>query len=231
MNPVKADLDKIANPTNAKLLSRFFKTGKGEYGEGDVFLGITVPAQRNVAKRHLNASFVDLKELLSSPMHEHRLTALIILTEKYKISDAPGKKKIADFYLRNIAHVNNWDLVDLSAPRILGDYIYDKDRKILYDLVKSKNLWERRISIISTFAFIKLNDFEDTLKLAEILLNDKHDLMHKAVGWALREIGKRDQKTEEKFLRKHYRNMPRTMLRYAIERFDKEKRKFYMGAD
>ncbi len=228
MNPIKAELDKIKNPAKAKFLSRFFKTGKGEYGEGDQFLGITVPAQRNVAKRHLNASFVDLKELLSSPMHEHRLTALIILTEKYKISDAPGKKKIADFYLRNIAHVNNWDLVDLSADKILGAYVHDKDRKILYNLVKSKNLWERRISIISTFAFIKRNEFGDTLKLAEILLRDEQDLIHKAVGWMLREIGKRDRNVEEKFLAKHHKNMPRTTLRYAIERFGKEERKFYM---
>lgn len=229
MNRIKADLDKMADPVRAGILSRFFKTGRGEYGEGDVFLGITVPAQRDVAKRNLHASFDGLKELLSSLMHEHRLTALIILTEKYKMSDNFDKEKIVNFYLENIARVNNWDLVDLSADKILGDYLYDRDRKILYSMARSKNMWERRISIISTFAFIKRGDFGDTLKIAAILLDDGHDLIHKSVGWMLREIGKRDQEEEEKFLLKHYKQMPRTMLRYAIERFDEKKKKFYMG--
>ncbi|MBI4177694.1 MAG: DNA alkylation repair protein [Candidatus Aenigmarchaeota archaeon] len=229
MNHIKSDLNELANPGKAKFLARFFKTGRGEYGEGDLFLGINVPIQRRIAKRHQYASFDDIKELLSSRIHEHRLTALLILVDKYEKSDKGGKKIITDFYLRNIAHVNNWDLVDLSADKILGDYICDKDRKILYSMARSKNIWERRVSIISTFNFIKRNDFHDALSISEILLEDKHDLIQKAVGWMLREVGKRDQKTEEKFLRKHYRNMPRTMLRYAIERFDESKRRFYMG--
>ncbi len=230
MNPVKTDLNKMKNKSKAKLVSRFFKTGKGEYGEGDIFLGITVPAQRNVAKRHLNASFENIKELLDSEAHEHRLTALLILVGKYNGSDPAQKKKIVDFYLENIARVNSWDLVDLSADKILGDYIYGKDKKILHDLAKSKNMWERRISIVSTFAFIRRNDFKSTLEIAETFLRDEQDLIHKSSGWMLREIGKRNQEIEEKFLLKHYKQMPRTMLRYAIERFSKNKRKFYMGS-
>ena len=226
LNQIKKDLQKLADKKQAKLLQGFFKTGKGEYGEGDIVLGIKVPVQSEVAKKHKGASLKDVQNLLSSKIHEHRLVALLILIEKFKTTN--NKKEIVDIYLKNTKYINNWDLVDLSAPRILGDYLIDKDRKILYKLAKSKLLWERRISILATFAFIRDDDFKDALKLAKILLNDKHDLMHKAVGWMLREIGKKDQKIEEKFLKKHYKNMPRTMLRYSIERFDEKKRKKYM---
>ena len=220
---IKQDLQKLKDPEKAEILSRFFKTGKGEYGEGDIFLGIKVPEQRKIAKNY-NLSLKEIQELLSSNIHEYRLTALFILISKYKKSD---KKQIVNFYLKNTKNINNWDLVDISAPKILGDYLLDKDKSVLYNLAKSNNLWERRIAILSTFTFIRNNQFEDTLNISEILLNDKHDLIHKAVGWMLREIGKKDQEIEENFLDKHYKNMPRTMLRYAIEKFEENKRKFY----
>ena len=167
----------------------------------------------------------DVQELLKSRIHEHRLTALIILVYRF---EKTKDKKIVDFYLKNIRYSNNWDLIDCVADKILGEYLLDKDKSILYRFAKSDSLWERRIAILTTFQFIKNRQFEDTLKIAEILLNDDHDLIHKAVGWMLREVGKRNQAVEEGFLRKHYRKMPRTMLRYAIERFTKEKKRFYM---
>ncbi len=228
LNQAKQDLQKLKNKEKAKILSRFFKTGKGEYGEGDVFFGITVPDQRKVAKKYSNLNLEEVQDLFSSKIHEHRLVALLILIKKYKSSDAKVRKGFFDFYLKNTKNINNWDLVDLSASHIVGNYLLDKNKSILYKLAKSNDLWERRISIISTFEFIRNNRFEETLKISELLLNDRHDLIHKAVGWMLREVGKRDQEIEEQFLKKHYRNMPRTMLRYAIERFDKDKRKFYL---
>jgi 3-methyladenine DNA glycosylase AlkD len=223
----KRDMNKLKNPEKAKLLSGYFKTGKGEYADGDVFLGIIVPKQREVAKKFSHLSLEDLQELLSSKIHEHRLTALFILTHKYKKANKNEKQKIVRLYLKNTKNINNWDLVDLSAPRILGDFLLNKDRTILYKLAKG-HLWEKRIAVLATFAFISKNDFSDSLKLAEILLHDKHDLIHKAVGWMLREIGKRNQDAEEAFLRKHYKRMPRTMLRYAIEKFDEKKRISYL---
>ena len=221
---LRTDLQLLANPEKAKLLQRFFKTGKGEYGEGDIFLGVMVPEQRKVAKKYSHIGLDEIQNLLQSKIHEHRLTAIFILILKYKTK----RKEIVDFYLDNLQAINNWDLVDLSAPKILGDYLSDKDRNILFQLARSNNLWEKRIAMLATAAFIRNNDFEDALNLSELLLNDSHDLIHKAVGWMLREIGKRDQKVEEKFLRKHYKTMPRTMLRYAIEKFDKDKREFYL---
>ncbi len=226
---LKSDLQALADPEKAALLSRFFKTGKGEYGEGDVFLGIMVPGQRKIAKRYAGLPLRDIDKLLSSKIHERRLVSLLILVDKYKKADPEGKREIADLYLANTRRINNWDLVDLSAPHILGDYFLDKERSVLYRLARSKNLWERRISILSTFTFIRNNDFGDAFRIAEMLLGDEHDLIHKAVGWMLREVGKRDLQTEEDFLRKHYRRMPRTMLRYAIERFVEEKRRFFLG--
>ena len=169
----------------------------------------------------------DIGQLLKSNIHEFRLTSVLILVLKYKKEDFDGKKEIVDFYLGHMKNINNWDLVDSSAPYILGDFLLDKDKSILYRLAISDDLWERRTSILSTFAFIKNNKFEDALNIAQILLFDKHDLIHKAVGWMLREIGKRDERTEEEFLEKHYRKMPRTMLRYSIEKFDSDKRNFY----
>ena len=229
LTQLKKELKELSNPKQAEILQGFFKTGKGEYGEGDIFLGIKVPVQRKVANKFQDLSLEDLEELLNTKIHEYRMTALFILIEQYERGDKIEKKKIFNFYLKNTRNINNWDLVDVSAPKIVGDYLLNKPRSVLYKLAKSNNLWERRIAIISTFTFIRNNEFRDTLKIAEILLNDKHDLIHKAVGWMLREVGKRDQKTEEEFLQKHYLKMPRVMLRYAIERFEERKRKFYLG--
>lgn len=228
LEQIKRELSQLSNPDRAKKLAGFFKTGKGQYGEGDLFLGIPVPEQRKVANRYTDLLLNDLQELLNSKFHEHRLTALLILISKYGKAEDSGKEEIFSFYLKNTENINNWDLVDLSAPKIVGDYLVNKDGFILYKLAKSNNLWERRIAILSTFRFIGNNDFEDALSISELLLHDKHDLIHKAVGWALREIGKRDQEVEERFLTKYCMQMPRTMLRYAIEKFDCEKRKFYL---
>ncbi|MCW3997980.1 MAG: DNA alkylation repair protein [Candidatus Bathyarchaeota archaeon] len=229
LDQLKRDLSQLRNLEKAKILSRFFKTGKGQYGEGDIFLGIPVPEQRKVAKKYVDLSLNNLQKLLFSKIHEHRLTALIILVSKYKKADHSGKSKIYNLYLKNTKNINNWDLVDLSAPKIVGDYLSNKDKSILFKMAKSNNLWERRIGILSTFAFIRKNNFEDALSISKLLLHDKHDLIHKAVGWMLREIGKKDQEIEEQFLKKYYMQMPRTMLRYAIEKFDKNKRKFYLN--
>jgi len=228
LDQIKRELSQLSDPDRAKKLAGFFKTGKGQYGEGDLFLGIPVPEQRKVANRYTDLLLNDLQELLNSKFHEHRLTALLILISKYRKAENSGKEEIFSFYLKNTENINNWDLVDLSAPKIVGDYLVNKDRFILYKLAKSNNLWERRIAILSTFKFIGNNDFEDALSISELLLHDKHDLIHKAVGWALREIGKRDQEVEERFLTKYCMQMPRTMLRYAIEKFDEKKRKFYL---
>ncbi|MDD3386374.1 MAG: DNA alkylation repair protein [Candidatus Pacebacteria bacterium] len=216
------ELQSKRDKKRAAILSRFFKTGKGEYGEGDIFLGIVVPVQRIIAKKYVDIPFRDIQKLLNSKIHEYRLTGLLILVEK------KDKEKVFDFYLKNTKNINNWDLVDLSAPKIIGDYLNNKKREILYSLAVSDNLWERRISIVSTFSFIKNNDFKETIKIAEILLNDKHDLIQKAVGWMLREVGKRDKDIEKDFLDKYYRNMPRTMLRYSIEKFSPKEKEFYM---
>ncbi len=212
----------------ASVLQRFFKTGKGEYGEGDVFIGVSVPVQRKVTGKYWkDCSLNDVQLLLDSRIHEHRLTGLFILT---KIFEKDGdKKKIVGFYLDNTKNINNWDLVDSSAHKILGDYLVGKDKRILYELSKSKDLWERRISVISCFAFIVKKDFEDALRICELLLKDKHDLIHKATGWMLREIGKRDLKELELFLEKHHKVMPRTMLRYSIEKLPEKKRKRFLG--
>ncbi|MBI2232868.1 MAG: DNA alkylation repair protein [Candidatus Aenigmarchaeota archaeon] len=225
---IEKDLQSLSNPQKAKILSRFFKTGKGQYGEGDIFLGLQVPQSREIANKYITANFTTIKKLLQSKIHEHRLVALLILVEKFRKADEKNRKLIVDFYLKNTNFINNWDLVDLSADKIPGEYLFDKEKSLLYKLAKSKNLWEKRIAIVSTFAFIKKNRFKETFKITRLLLEDKHDLIHKACGWMLREVGKRNQKEEEKFLRQHYKKMPRTMLRYAIERFDEKKKEFYM---
>ena len=227
MNTLSQALNMHSNPEKARVLQGFFKTGVGEYGEGDIFLGITVPQSRKIAKQFAHIELKDVKKHLQSKMHEERLVALLILVEKYKKSD--DKKEIVDFYLSNTKHVNNWDLVDLTADKILGDYLFDKNKNIIYELSKSNNLWERRIAIVSTFNFIKQRKFDETLRLAEMLLHDKHDLIHKACGWMLREVGKKDEKVLRDFLNKNYKHMPRTMLRYAIERFPENERKKYLG--
>lgn len=214
-----------ANPEKAKILQGFFKTGPGEYGEGDLFLGITVPETRKIAKQYSNLNLNQIKKHLSSKFHEERLAALLILANNYK----NNPDEIIQFYLNNTKNINNWDLVDLTADKILGNYLQDKDKGILYKLVKSQNIWERRISIISTFHFIKNNQFHDALEISKLLLSDKHDLIHKAVGWMLREIGKINKQVLEDFLGKYYKQMPRTMLRYAIEKFPEAKRKAYLN--
>jgi 3-methyladenine DNA glycosylase AlkD len=230
MKTIRGELKRVANEEKASVLMRFFKTGKGEYGEEDIFVGVTVPETRKAARTFLDTPVSELIPSLKSPYHEERLTALLVLVEKYKKAKTEKEKKVVvDFYLKNKYAVNNWDLVDLTADKILGNYLIDKDRKILYHYIQSKNLWERRMAVIATFAFIRKNDFNDTFKLCEKLLTDKHDLIHKACGWMLREIGKRDEKALEAFLKKHVQRMPRTMLRYAIERFPEKKRKAYLN--
>ncbi len=224
------EIKNLKNPEKAKILSRFFKTGKGEYGEGDKFLGITVPLQRQLVGKYFEKlSLTEIASLLESSYHEERLIALLILVKKFENGSEKEKKKICQLYLKNIKQINNWDLVDLSAPNILGSFLLKKDRKILYKLARSKNIWERRIAIISTFEFIKNGEYKDTFELIALLLEDKEDLIHKACGWMLREVGKKcNEKTEENFLDKYYQQMPRTMLRYAIERFPENKRKKYL---
>ena len=225
------ELKELKNPKQAEICQRFFKTGQGEYGEGDVFLGIKSQQIKDIAKKYYGIGLPKIKELLKSEIHEHRSCALRILDKKYKIADEKEKENIFNFYLENIKYVNNWDLVDLSAPNIVGDFLFKRDKKILYKLVRSENLWERRIAIISTFDFIKKEEFEDVLAISELLLQDTHNLIHKAVGWMLREIGKRDLKVEENFLRQHYKDIPRTMLRYAIEKFPEKERKRYLKGE
>ncbi len=228
LTEVKKTISKQKNPAQAIILQRFFKTGKGEYGEGDIFYGIKVPEQRTISKQFKDLSFADIKKLILSKVHEERLIAAFILVDQYKRGDEKKKKSVYDFYLKNRKGINNWDLVDLSAPKIVGAYLIDKQKDLLYKFANSKDLWEKRISIISTQAFIREHFFEDTLNISKTLLGDKHDLIHKAVGWMLREIGNRDLETEEEFLKKHYKTMPRTMLRYAIEKFPEQKRLAYL---
>ncbi|MBI2133123.1 DNA alkylation repair protein [Candidatus Woesearchaeota archaeon] len=223
-----SEMQQNSDRKKAILLQKFFKTGKGEYGEGDKFLGITVPNQRKLAAKYKEISLNELQKLISSRIHEHRLTALLILIGKYKRKD--DKRMIFEFYIKNRGRINNWDLVDLSSEKIIGDYLLDKDKGLLYKMAESRNVWERRIAIIATFRYIRENQFNDTLKISEMMLGDKHDLIHKAVGWMLREIGKRDQKKLDKFLENHHKRMPRTMLRYAIERMDEKKRMMYMSS-
>jgi 3-methyladenine DNA glycosylase AlkD len=228
LQELKIDLKSLTDPEKAAFFPRFFKTGKGQYGEGDKFIGVTVPNQRKVAKQYRDLKKSDLKKLLYSKIHEHRLTALFILVSQYERSDEQGKREAYDFYLKHKAQVNNWDLVDSSSHKIVGAYLLQRDKLILTSLARSKSLWDRRIAMISTFWFLKNGQPEACIKIAEILVNDSHDLMHKAVGWMLRELGKIDLEMEEAFLKRHHKTMPRTMLRYAIERFPETKRQFYL---
>ncbi len=231
IDSLKQDLRKLKNIKKAKILAGFFKTGKDEYGEGDIFLGINLPTQRTVATKYKNLSLTDTQRLLSSKIHEERLVGLLILVHKFQ-KDNMNKKRIVEFYLKNTKYVNNWDLVDLSADKILGEYLFENslEENILIKLAKSSSIWERRIAMIATFAYIKRGLAEPALTVAKILRNDKHDLIHKAVGWMLREVGKRvSQKEEEKFLILYYKTVPRTMLRYAIERFPEKLRKAYLN--
>jgi 3-methyladenine DNA glycosylase AlkD len=231
---VRKELKSMAEPEKAAILQRFFKTGPSQYGEGDIFIGVMVPQSRQVAKKFNELPLGEVRTLLYSRVHEERLVALLILAWRYSsASSSREKEEIVKFYLDHIKRVNNWDLVDLSAPNILGAHLVDRDgrRRLLYRLAGSENVWERRIAIVATHHFIRNGDFSDTLKIAEMLLQDRHDLIHKAVGWMLREVGKRDAAAEKEFLEKHCSVMPRTMLRYAIERLSERKRRRYMISD
>ncbi len=224
------ELQTLGNPAKAVHLSRFFKTGKGQYGEGDLFLGVTVPEQRAIAKKYRTVPFNVLRELLCNPYHEIRLTGLLILVEQFtKNKDTDFRKNCVDFYLSQTNHINNWDLVDLSCYKLLGVWLNDKERHLLYQLAASGNMWEQRIAIVTCMHFVRQGDFKDCLAISEQLLHHQHDLLHKAVGWLLRETGKKDRATLSRFLETHYRNMPRTMLRYAIEHFPAEERKKYLN--
>ena len=250
---LKKDLKNYERKEKSKLLSRFFKTGPGQYGEGDIFLGLKTAETRNVAKKYSEICLSDIAKLLASKIHEHRAVAVMILNRQFTKGDFEQKQKIYKFYLKNISGINNWDLVDSSAHKIIGaylglmalpaeqakhtrflsrkakgSYISGASREILYKFAKSNNLWKKRIAIMSTYHFIRKKEFKDALKISKVLLNDEHDLIHKAVGWMLREVGNRDIVAEERFLKRHYQKMPRTMLRYAIEKFPETKRQAYL---
>ena len=227
---VKKELQKHAGPERAKASQRFFKTGPGEYGEGDKFIGVAVPDQRKVAKKFYKGESVEaIVSVLKDPVHEMRLTALFMLVSKFKqVRSEEGKQEIVNAYLANTKYVNNWDLVDSSAHKILGPWLESRDRSILYQLADSKNLWEQRIAILTTMHFVKTGDLDDLYAISLKLLDHEHDLIHKAVGWLLREAGKQDEGRLHRFLKKHYKRMPRTMLRYAIEKFDKPTRHSYL---
>jgi len=218
----------LADPVVAEHSQRFFKTGKGEYGEGDKFLGIRVPVLRQQTKKYADIALSEVTVLLRSPFHEERLCALLLLVRKFSKGNEKDKAGIYNLYLKNTRYINNWDLVDSSAYQIVGAFLEDRDKQILFELAKSDSLWERRIAIISTYQFINKNRFTETLAVSKLLMNDEEDLIHKAVGWMLREVGNRDVAVEKDFLKIHYRKMPRTMLRYAIEKFSDRERKRYL---
>lgn len=228
---IKSELKALSDAEIAKHSARFFMTGKGEYGEGDQFIGVRVPVQRKVAKKYVGIDLDEVKKLLASRVHEHRLTAVLILVYKYEKGDEGLKKQIFDFYLDNLGTVNNWDIVDSSAHKIVGDYLIDNPVlvKIIYNLARSRDLWERRVAMIATLAFIQAEKFEHVVAIAEILIDDEEDLIQKAVGWMLREMGKRNEVKLINFLNRHYQIMPRTALRYAIERLSSSQKDFFMG--
>ena len=230
ISKLRACLNQLASPADAKFLQRFFKTGPGEYGAGDKFIGIRVPMTRRLAKEFAALPRREVVALLQSPVHEKRLLALIILVNAYQRGDDAEREEIYALYLAQLDRVNNWDLVDSSAPYIVGPHLLNRSRKILFRLARSKNLWHRRVAMLAMFYFIRQNDFADALRLAELLRDDEHDLMHKAVGWMLREIGKRDVAVLRKFLQQHAALMPRTMLRYAIEKLSEHERQRYLRA-
>jgi len=225
----REEIRALANKEIAQHSLRFFKTDKGEYGHGDLFLGVRAPKIRLIAKKHIDISITDMQTLIRSKYHEERFLGLIILVNKYaKTKDKKNRNQLYKIYVSSFKYINNWNLVDVTCPHVTGKHLIDKDRTILYKWAKSEDLWTKRIAMVSTFSFIRKNDLEDTFKIAEILLHDEHDLIHKAVGWMLREAGKRDLKREETFLKKYYKTMPRTMLRYAIEKFPETKRQKYL---
>ncbi|HXQ78512.1 MAG TPA: DNA alkylation repair protein [Gemmatimonadaceae bacterium] len=226
---IKAEIQTLAEPKRATVSLTFFKTGPGQYGEGDKFLGLTVPQMRTLAKKYRKLDHDSALALLASPWHEERLVALLLFVDGYKRGDEQTRRQIHHAYLSNTRWINNWDLVDLSAEHVVGSHVEPKRIALLEKLARSKDLWERRIAIVATFYFIKRNEFRPTLRIATMLMADSHDLIHKAVGWMLREVGKRDRKALDAFLKKHYSKMPRTMLRYAIERHPESLRKKYLA--
>ncbi|RJR55307.1 MAG: DNA alkylation repair protein [Desulfobacteraceae bacterium] len=228
---IQKELAELADPQTALSLQRFFKTAPGEYGAGDLFRGIRVPVLRRLSKEHQRTTLTEAEQLLNSLYHEDRLLALLLLVRLYSRGNEPARSRIYEMYLKNTRFINNWDLVDLSAEHIVGAFLWERERKPLYRLARSSSLWERRIAIMATFHFIKQGDFKETLKLAGVLLHDREDLIHKAVGWMLREIGKRNPRAEEDFLNANCRRMPRVMLRYAIERLPQEKRVQYLKGE
>lgn len=228
LNELRKNIRTLASPEISRTMQWFFKTGKGEYGEGDIFVGLKVPTQRKLARGFKNLALADLKILLNSPVHEERLISLFVLVDKYEKGAEKEKEAIFKFYLNNRKGINNWDLVDLSAPKIIGKHLLKKNKSLLFKFALSKNLWERRIAVLSTYEFIRNDYYAATLQIAKILLQDNHDLIHKAVGWMLREVGKRNLQVEESFLKIHYKKMPRIMLRYSIEKFPETKRKKYL---
>ena len=225
---IQQQLESLIDPVKREYLPKFFKTGKGQYGEGDQFLGVVVPNTRMVAKQYKNCDFSVMAELLQSPWHECRLCALLMLVERFRKSDETERKRIYDFYLSQTDRINNWDLVDLSAPAIVGEYLKDKPREDLYRLADSTLLWDQRIAIVANWKLIRYGEYFDILALSERLLNHKHDLMHKSIGWMLRELGKRNKELLIQFLDKHSARMPRTMLRYSIEKFPEDERQYYL---
>jgi 3-methyladenine DNA glycosylase AlkD len=225
---IQGELESLADPGHAAVLQRFFKTGPGEYGEGDRFRGLRLPVLRKLAKKHGGLPLPAAASLLQSAYHEDRLLALLILIQRYYPGDAARRGEIHHLYLEHRGLVNNWDLVDASAPHLLGHYLRDRPKDPLTRLAASRVLWDRRMAIIATFDYIKQGEFDETLRVARLLLSDPEDLIHKAAGWMLREVGKREAAVAEAFLRAHYRQMPRTMLRYAIERFPEARRQAYL---
>lgn len=227
---IQSQLESLSNAEKKAYFPTFFKTGKGQYGEGDLFIGIIVPDIRKVAKANKDITPEEIELLLNNSFHECRMCALMILVEQFKKRKKENERKsIFDFYLSHTSRINNWDLVDLSAKDIVGEYLADKqDRTVLYELAESSLLWDQRIAVIATFAFIKRHDFTDIIKLSEKLLYHKHDLMHKAIGWMLRETGKKNKSVLIGFLDKHHQSMPRTMLRYSIEKLSAEEKSYYM---
>jgi 3-methyladenine DNA glycosylase AlkD len=227
-NEIIKDLNERARPGKALLLSRFFKCGEGQYGEGDRFIGVTVPDAREVARKHETADLDSLHELLLSPVHEHRLTALLVLTLQFKRQDAVGRERVARFYIDHADRVNNWDLVDLSCYKILGPWLEDRDKELLFEWARGGHLWRQRIAMVTCMHFVRGGRFEECLAIADILQHHPHDLIQKAVGWLLREVGKRDRQVLDRYLLQRYRQMPRTTLRYAIERHEESERKSFL---
>jgi 3-methyladenine DNA glycosylase AlkD len=225
---IRARIRAAADPASAAILQRFFKTGPGQYGEGDVFLGVRVPALRSICRDCGDVPLTQIRSLLRSRIHEDRSIALMLLVESFARADVAGRKPIYEFYLANTAFINNWDLVDLSAAQIVGAYLADRSRAPLRRLARSRSLWERRIAIVATYYFIRQSDFDDTFRIADMLLADEHDLIHKATGWMLREVGKRDAGALRRYLKTRASRMPRTSLRYAIERFSPAERRQWL---